>query len=184
MEPFDCVLGQHNCPDFLFPERPSILYANTKKSSLLPKFFRLTAELKCFADSFAAILIGFVSRYSQGVMRVRKRVTLMAVTVTVMFGVCWVSDIIAHTVDYYTSLNTSRETYAVIHTLILLNTAVNPFVYALINRNFREKLKETLCCSCTVSAGSFSPPAVVHQNSTEFANKTYQECSVLPSSRE
>jgi len=117
-------------------------------------------------------------------MRVRKRVTLMAVTVTVMFGVCWVSDIIAHTVDYYTSLDTSKETYAVIHTLILLNTAVNPFVYALINRTFREKLKEMLCCSCTISSGSFSPPAVVRQNSAEFANKAYQECSEGPSTSE
>ena len=113
----------------------------------------------------------------------RKRVTLMAVTVTVMFGVCWVSDIIAHSVDYYTSLSTSKDTYSVIHTLILLNTAVNPFVYALINRTFRKKLKEMLCCSCSISPGSSSPPAVVIQNA-EFANKAYQECSVGPSSSE
>ena len=144
----------------------------------------MAAELNCFADSFAAILIGFVSRYSQGVIRVRKRVTLMAVTVTVMFGVCWMSDIIAHTLDYYTSLSTSKETYSVIHTLVLLNTAVNPFVYALIHRPFQERLKEMLCCSCTISSGSFSPPAVVRQKSAEFANKAYQEFSVVPSSRE
>jgi len=119
----------------------------------------------------------------RGVLRVRKRVTLMAVTVTVMFGVCWVSDIIAHTVDYHTSLSVSKDTYSVIHTLILLNTAVNPFVYALINKTFREKIKEMIWCSCTISTESFSPPVAVPQNA-EFANKAYQECSAGPSSSE
>ena len=120
-----------------------------------------------------------MSSYAQGVIRVRKRVTLMVVTVTVMFGACWVSDIIAHSVDYYTSLRTSKETYSVVHTLMLINTAVNPFVYALINRIFREKIKEMIWCSCALSSGSFSPPAVVLQHA-EFANKAYQECSVGP----
>ena len=126
-------------------------------------------------DSFVITLT--VSSYTQGVIRVRKRVTLMAVTVTVMFGVCWVSGIIVHSLHYFTSLSTSKETYFVIHTLLLLNTAVNPFVYALVNRTFREKVKEMIWCSCTISTGSFSPPAVVPQNA-EFANEAYQECSV------
>ena len=107
----------------------------------------------------------------------------MAATVTVMFGICWVSDIIAHNVDYYTSLTTSKDTYSVIHTLILLNTAVNPFVYALINKTFREKLKGMLRCSCTSSTASFSPPAIALQHA-EFANKGYLESSVGPSSSE
>ena len=122
-----------------------------------------------------------VSHYMQGVIRVRKRVTLMAATVTVMFGVCWVSDIIAHSVDYYTSLSTSKDRNSVIHTLILLNSAVNPFVYALINKTFRDKLKGMLYCSCAPSTGSFSPPAIVRHNA-EFANKGYRQSSVGPSS--
>ena len=100
----------------------------------------------------------------------------MAVTVTVMFGACWLSDIITHSVDYYTPISISKYTYSVIHTLILLNTAVNPFVYALINRTFREKIKEMIWCNCTISTGSFSPPAGVPQNA-EYANKAYQATS-------
>ena len=145
--------------------------------------YDIIREISCFADSFVITLTGFVSSYTQGVIRVRKRVTLMVVTVTVMFGVCWVSDIIAHSVDYYTSLSTSKETYSVVHTLMLINTAVNPFVYALINRIFREKIKEMIWCNCAISKGSFSPPAVAPQHA-EFANKAYQECSVGPSSSE
>ena len=101
----------------------------------------------------------------------------MAATVTLMFGICWVSDIIAHNVDFYTSLNTSKDTYSVIHMLILLNTAVNPFVYALINKTFRQKLKGMLRCSCAYSTASFSPPAIAPQHA-EFANQGYLESSV------
>ena len=136
------------------------------KWNFLP-FCRLTFSselLNCIADSFVITLTGFASSYTQGVIRVRKRVTLMAVTVTVMSGVCWVSGIIVHSVYYFTSLSTIKETYSVTHTLLLLNTAVHPFVYALINRTFREKIKEMIWCSCTISTGSFSPPAVVPQH--------------------
>ena len=105
-------------------------------------------------NSFVTIYIGFVSLYTQGVLRVRKRVTLMGVTVTAIFAICWAPDIIAHNLDYFTSLRISELAYAVIHMLLLFSSAINPFVYALVNKNFREKLKGMICCSCTSSAGS------------------------------
>ena len=73
----------------------------------------------------------------------------MVITITAIFGICWVSDIITHSIDYYTSLSISESVYAVIHTLVLFNSTVNPFVYALISQTFREKLKAMICCSCT-----------------------------------
>ena len=91
----------------------------------------------------------YVSIYTQGVLRVRKRVTLMGVTVTAIFGICWAPDIIAHNLEVFTSITISELTYAVIHVLVLFNSAVNPFVYALVNKNFREKLKDMICCRCT-----------------------------------
>ena len=81
----------------------------------------------------------------------------MVVTVTVIFGICWVSDIIAHSMDYYSPHSTSKEAYLTIHTLILLNTAVNPFVYALISQTFRQKMKRMVYCTCPGSTGSWSP---------------------------
>ena len=92
-----------------------------------------------------------VSLCIQGVLRVRKRVTLMGVTVTVIFGICWAPDIIAHNVDVFTSVTISELAYAAIHMVVLFNSAVNPFVYALVNKNFREKLKGMICCSLTGS---------------------------------
>ena len=85
------------------------------------------------------------SLYSQGVMKVRKRVTLMIVTVTAIFGICYLTDTIAHVVENDTSYTVDKVVFAFIHTMILFNSAVNPFVYALINTNFREKIKGMLC---------------------------------------
>ena len=94
----------------------------------------------------------YVSLYTQGVLRVRKRVTLMGVTVTAIFGICWAPDVIAHNLDFFSSLSVSELAYAVIHLLVLFSSAINPFVYALVNKTFREKLKKMVCCSCTSSA--------------------------------
>ncbi|XP_020608179.1 pyroglutamylated RFamide peptide receptor-like [Orbicella faveolata] len=89
-----------------------------------------------------------------GVLRVRKRVTLMGVTVTAIFGICWATDVIAHNLDYFTSVSVSELAYAVIHMLVLFSSAVNPFVYALVNKTFRQKLKGMICRQCTGSTGS------------------------------
>ena len=86
----------------------------------------------------------------------RRRVTLMVIAITAIFGICWVPDIIAHSIDYYTSLSTSYSAYAVIHMLVLFNSTVNPFVYALTSQSFREKLKGVICCRSTLSKGVWS----------------------------
>ena len=93
----------------------------------------------------------YVTLYTQGVLRVRKPVTLMGITVTAIFGICWAPDIVAHNLDLFTSVSISKLAYAVFHTLILFSSAVNPFVYALVNKNFREKLKGMIRCSCSGS---------------------------------
>ncbi|KAL9951096.1 hypothetical protein ACROYT_G043693 [Oculina patagonica] len=84
----------------------------------------------------------------KGVVKVRKRVTLMVLTVTILFGICWLTDAVAHVVEdstSYTAIN--KVVFTVIHTMVLFNSAVNPFVYALINQNFRKKMKEIIFCT-------------------------------------
>ena len=95
----------------------------------------------------------YVSLYTQSVLRVRKRVTLMVVTVTAIFGICWVPDIIAHLIDHFTSVSISEAAYAVIHMMVLFSSAINPFMYALVNKTFQEKLMGIIRCSCIGSTG-------------------------------
>ena len=104
----------------------------------------------------------------------RKRVTLMGVAVTAIFGLCWAPDVFAHNLDDFTSLSVSELAYAVIQLLVLFSSAVNPFVYALVNKTFQEKLKGMIWCSCTSTMGSrrmrVSPPNVTSTSGTSSCN--------------
>ena len=74
-------------------------------------------------------------------LKVRKRVTLTAVTVSVIFSICWLTDAVIFLLSYHsTTSSPSDVTWAIAAVMILFNSAVNPFVYALINQRFREKL--------------------------------------------
>ena len=75
----------------------------------------------------------------------------MGVTVAAIFGICWTPDVIAHNLEVFASVSISELAYAVFHMLVLFSSSVNPFVYALVNKNFREKLKGMVFFSCTGS---------------------------------
>ena len=81
---------------------------------------------------------------TQGVLKVRKRVTLMVVTVTVIFGICWGTDLTLHVIQQADSQNISSAAFTITHTMIMFNAAVNPFAYALISQRFRRKIKEMI----------------------------------------
>ena len=81
-------------------------------------------------------------------MKLRKRVTLMIGTVSAIFGICWGTSQVIYTLAYSTSYNIGPVPLAIANTMALFNAAVNPFVYALLNQQFREKMKSMLCCKC------------------------------------
>ncbi|XP_078346934.1 pyroglutamylated RF-amide peptide receptor-like [Oculina patagonica] len=87
-----------------------------------------------------------LSSRQRGVMRVRKRVTLMVLAVTAIFGICWGAESVEYVLRQFPSLNISPVVIAIVDTMVLFNAAVNPFLYALLNQQIREKMKEMICC--------------------------------------
>ena len=76
----------------------------------------------------------------------------MVVTVSAIFVICWGTDLILHILDVFTSHKLSPLAIPIAHTMLMFNSAVNPFAYALINQKFREKMKGMICCSLSSSA--------------------------------
>ncbi|CAH3196985.1 unnamed protein product, partial [Porites evermanni] len=71
----------------------------------------------------------------QAVLKVRKRVTLMVLIVTVIFGICWW--------NLLPPTNSARK-YVNFLVHLTFNAAVNPFAYVLVNQRFRQKMKGIL----------------------------------------
>lgn len=73
----------------------------------------------------------------------------MVVVVTAIFGICWLMSTVVYNVEFFTeSLDISLTVNGVISdTMVLFNSAVNPFVYALLNRQFKDKMKRIICCT-------------------------------------
>ena len=80
-------------------------------------------------------------------MKVRKRVSLMVVTVSAIFGICWGTSSVAYTLRAFDPSSVGPVPIAIANTMVLFNAAINPFVYALLNQQFREKMKGIMCCA-------------------------------------
>lgn len=86
----------------------------------------------------------------RGVLKVRKRVTLMVITVSVIFAICWGAESVEYVLRFLTTLNITFVHITIVDTMVLLNSAVNPFVYALLNHQFRQKIRGVMCCTSSV----------------------------------
>ena len=83
---------------------------------------------------------------TQGVLRLRKRVTLTAVTITAILVISWGADGILHLIhEYAGSVKLSPLATPIAHTIMIFNSAVNPFAYALLNQRFRKEMKQMVC---------------------------------------
>ena len=89
--------------------------------------------------------LGLVLFKFQGVIRVRKRITLMLAVVSGIFAICWGTIQVLYSLLHCTSYEISPVVVAISNTMVLFNSAVNPFVYALSSENFREKVKGMIC---------------------------------------
>ena len=85
----------------------------------------------------------------QGVLRLRKRTTLTAVIITAILVISWGADGILHLIQEYAgSVKLSPLAIPIAHTIMIFNSVVNPFAYALLNQRFRTKVKEMVCSRC------------------------------------
>lgn len=90
----------------------------------------------------------------RGVLRVRKRATLSVITVSAIFGVCWITGLFVYVLSYYDISMFGPPSYAIADTMFMFNSAVNPFVYSLLNERFKEKLKGMICCKSSTVNGA------------------------------
>ena len=82
----------------------------------------------------------------QGVIRLRKRATLTAVTISAILVISWGAEGILHLIqEYASSVKLSPLTTPIAHMIMIFNSAVNPFAYALLNQRFRTKVKQMVC---------------------------------------
>ena len=94
---------------------------------------------------------------TQGVLKVRKRVTLKVFTASAIFAICWDADFIVHYIERFSSYKFGPYAIPIAHTMLMFNAAVNPFAYALISERFRKKIKEMLCCNFGSSSAKVLP---------------------------
>ena len=83
-------------------------------------------------------------------MRVRKRLTLLLAIVSGILAICWGTIQVLYNLLHFTSYEISSVFVVISNTMVMLNSAVNPFVYALSSPNFREKMKGMICTCKTV----------------------------------
>jgi len=87
-------------------------------------------------------------------MKSRKKITKMLTTVTAIYGICWIPNLILYVVWYLASETEVMYTInKVLLVLILVNSCVNPIVYALQSRLFRKHMVNILC-SCKRRSGN------------------------------
>ena len=98
----------------------------------------------------------------------RKRATLMVMLVSLVFGICWVTDRTNYVIVHFYSPSDAFFSLAASNTLVLINSTINPIVYALVNHRFREKARMMLrriCCpiSNTALPGADGPQVMALQ---------------------
>ena len=77
-------------------------------------------------------------------LRYRKQVTLTLIAVSVIYTVCWTPNLTAYLMEYWRENIIWVDKTATV--LLTFNCCVNPVLYSLRMKSFREHLRNMLCC--------------------------------------
>ncbi|XP_020621117.1 pyroglutamylated RFamide peptide receptor-like [Orbicella faveolata] len=88
-----------------------------------------------------------VARLHRTALLIPKKATKMAITLTVIYSICWLPNLILYILVFNISDTFyGSPLYGWTVVLTCLNSAVNPFVYTLQSRRFRASAKQALLC--------------------------------------
>ena len=90
----------------------------------------------------------------QARIRARLKVTRMVLVVSVMYAVCRLPNLILYMLSQFKPelYAYGSDPYVTSVVLVGLNSAMNPFIYALHSTNFRQHIRGALCCKTYRSA--------------------------------
>ena len=98
----------------------------------------------------------------------------MVVAVSVIFGICWGTGTVVYILKDIASYYIGPVPTTIANTMVLFNSAVNPFVYALLNQQFREKIKGMICCTGSLVHRIHSMQEHQNDQNIELAENTTQ----------
>ena len=84
----------------------------------------------------------------QAVRTARKKVTKAMLILTSIYAVCWLPENVRHTLEAFLPSHFSFSSSAsnIFHSIVILNSTVNPFVYAFQFRKFRAGVRNIFRC--------------------------------------
>lgn len=133
-----------NWPNPLLPKMYGVLWFSLV--GVLPIFFMVILYSKVIYKLWVK-RSNTLELNSRAFLIPRRKATKMAVTLTVIYAICWLPNLVL----YILAFNLSEAMYgsplykwSVV--LTCLNSAVNPFVYTLQSRRFRASAKRALMC--------------------------------------
>ena len=85
----------------------------------------------------------------------RKKITKTMLILSAIYVICWFPDSVRHVFEVYwpSHFSFSSTSSNVFHCLVLLNSTINPFIYAFQFVNFKRELIK-MCCCCGGRHGS------------------------------
>lgn len=84
----------------------------------------------------------------QARIRSRVKVTKMVAVVSIMYAVCWLPNVVLYMLSQFMPevYKYGSVPYVTSVVLVGVNSAMNPFIYALHSTNFRQHIRAALCC--------------------------------------